>query len=124
MFFNGFAWDLLLRQNKVSSLAKTMVMPVNTELFQNYSPKRAESLKDYVWYNAGSSSYKHNLSTQFGTVWCPCCFYVNCEVSFVAPAPELKLKPAAQTGYVKKNANFVSADDLSIIPVNPMVTPE
>ncbi|TJX41550.1 DUF674 domain-containing protein, partial [Soehngenia saccharolytica] len=85
----------------------------------------AEPPKYYICSNAGSTSYKHYLSPQSGTVRCPCGYYVNREVYFVdRPAdstPQPAVTPTAQ-GYVKKRANFVITDDLSVLPVDSTAT--
>lgn len=112
--------SILLDPKVVSTTYTTEIL--NIQIPPPPPPKPAQPPKYYVCFNAGSSGYMHSLSTQSGTVKCPCGYSVNREVSFVDSASESKQEPAAQTGYVKKNANFVITDDLSIIPVNSTAT--
>jgi len=83
----------------------------------------------YVCNNASSTYYinsgfystastTHNLSTQSGSSTCSCGSLVNREVKLVEKAPV----PVLPKGYVKKTANFVITDDLSVIPVNSTAT--
>jgi hypothetical protein len=74
-------------------------------------------------YFMGSGVYStastiHNLSTQSGSSTCSCGSLVNREVKLVEKAPV----PVLPKGYVKKTANFVITDDLSVIPVNSTAT--
>jgi len=63
-------------------------------------------------------SHPHSISTECGTVTCSSCgSLVNRELKFVDKPPE-PAKDPVPTGYVKKSANFVITDDLSVIPVN------
>lgn len=87
--------------------------------------KPAEPPKYYVCSNAGASSYKHYLSPLSGAVKCPCGYYVNREVYFVdrpADSTPQPVVPATTQGYVKKRANFVITDDLSVLPVDSTAT--
>jgi len=85
-------------------------------------PKPAAPPTYYVCYNAGSSSYTHSLSTQSGTSVCSCGYSVNREVKLVDKPPVAAKAQVLPTGYVKKSANFVITDDLSVIPVNSTAT--
>lgn len=67
-------------------------------------------------------SHPHSISTSCGTVACSSCgSLVNREVKFIDKPPEPAKDPVPK-GFVKKSANFVITDDLSVIPVNSTAT--
>lgn len=76
----------------------------------------------YVCQNASSGiTYIHSLSNQSGTVTCPCGYSVSREVKLVDKLP-VPAKDPVPAGYVKKSANFVITDDLTVIPVKSTAT--
>ncbi|GLJ54249.1 hypothetical protein SUGI_1163550 [Cryptomeria japonica] len=116
--------SVLLGQKVFSTIYTNDVLNIDAPA-PPVAAKPTEPPKYYVCSNAGSTSYKHYLSPQSAAVRCPCGSYVNREVYFVdRPAestPQLVVPGNAQ-GYVKKRANFVITDDLSVIPVDSTAT--
>lgn len=88
---------------------------------QSAPPPPVAPPRYYVCCNAGhGGTYTHSLSTQSGASKCSCGQVLNREVKFLDQAP-VAAKDPVPTGYVKKSANFVITDDLSVIPVNSTV---
>lgn len=87
-------------------------------------PPPAAPPRYFMCINVASRSYSqpHSICTECGTVTCSTCgSSVNREVKFVDKPPVAAEHPAPK-GYVKKTANFVIADDLTVVPVNSTVT--
>lgn len=67
------------------------------------------------WY---PGYHPHSISTECGTIKCSTCNnLVNREIQFVDKPPVVAEDPPP-TGYVKKSANFVITNDLSVRPIN------
>jgi len=87
-------------------------------------PKPPAPPRYFLCSNSGGrySNLTHSISTECGTVACSSCNgLVNRELKFIDKTPEPAPDPVP-TGYVKKSANFVITDDLSVIPVNSTAT--
>nr|ABR17106.1 unknown [Picea sitchensis] len=84
-------------------------------------PPPAAPPRYYVCYGCVSNA-KHGLSTKSGAHTCFCGRSVDIEVEMLDTPPVTAKDPVLPTGYVKKNANFVITDDLTVISANSTAT--
>nr|ABK24184.1 unknown [Picea sitchensis] len=106
---------ILLDPKVVSKIYTNDILCIQT-------PPPAVPPRYFVCNNVSYGSLAHSLSTQSGTVTCPCGYSVNLELKLADNSPVAAKDPVRPKGYVKETANFVITDDLSVLPVNSTAT--